>query len=78
MTPHDHTTRVPGCYRCELGLDEAMDAANEETCPTCGGEGAIGTGYSISFVDASDAMPCPRCEGAGVVPKKPIQEAPNA
>lgn len=23
MTPHDHTTIVPGCYRCELGQDEA-------------------------------------------------------
>jgi hypothetical protein len=30
MTPHDHTTRVPGCYRCELGQDEAMTALVEE------------------------------------------------
>ncbi|PTL55738.1 hypothetical protein [Paraconexibacter algicola] len=26
MTAHDHRTFVPGCYRCELGRDEAMDA----------------------------------------------------
>lgn len=36
-------------------------------CPTCHGEGYIGTGYSDSFVDASDAMPCPNpeCDAGG-------------
>ena len=24
MTAHDHRTRVPGCFRCELSADEAM------------------------------------------------------
>lgn len=24
MTSHDHTTIVPGCYRCELGQDETV------------------------------------------------------
>lgn len=27
MTPHDHREFVSGCYRCELGRDEARDAA---------------------------------------------------
>lgn len=26
MSAHDHTSIVPGCYRCELGQDEARDA----------------------------------------------------
>ena len=26
MTEHLHSERVPGCYRCELGIDEAMSA----------------------------------------------------
>lgn len=30
MTAHDHTTYVPGCYRCELGRDEARDAERDE------------------------------------------------
>lgn len=25
MTPHLHRAFVPGCYRCELGLDENSD-----------------------------------------------------
>lgn len=29
MTAHDHTTYVPGCFRCELSRDEAQDAAVE-------------------------------------------------
>lgn len=29
MTQHNHTTIVPGCYRCELGQDEAADAGPE-------------------------------------------------
>ena len=24
MTPHTHTNRVPGCYRCALGVDEVL------------------------------------------------------
>jgi hypothetical protein len=27
MTPHNHRRFVPGCFRCELGRDEARDAA---------------------------------------------------
>jgi DnaJ-class molecular chaperone len=34
-------------------------------CSTCNGEGAVGTGLSNSFVDASDAMLCPDCGGSG-------------
>lgn len=30
MTPHDHTTHVPGCYRCELGRDEVERQARVE------------------------------------------------
>jgi hypothetical protein len=30
MSAHTHTTPVPGCYRCELGRDEAMSALAEE------------------------------------------------
>lgn len=30
MTPHEHRTFVEGCYRCELGRDEARDAASIE------------------------------------------------
>jgi hypothetical protein len=30
VTPHDHDRFVPGCYRCELGRDEAMAAQVEE------------------------------------------------
>lgn len=30
MTPHDHATFVPGCYRCELGRDEVMSGLAEE------------------------------------------------
>lgn len=26
MSAHDHTTRVPGCFRCELSADEAESA----------------------------------------------------
>lgn len=37
----------------------------ENPCPDCKGEGAIGTGYSSSFVDVSDAMSCPACGGSG-------------
>lgn len=37
----------------------------EHPCKLCHGEGAIGTGLSDSFVDASDAMPCPACDGTG-------------
>jgi len=29
-TPHDHTTIVPGCYRCEIGQDEADRATEPE------------------------------------------------
>lgn len=36
-----------------------------DPCTLCKGEGAIGTGLSESFVDASDAMECPRCGGSG-------------
>lgn len=28
MTPHDHRTLVPGCFRCELGQDESKDATS--------------------------------------------------
>lgn len=40
--PHDHRERVPGCFRCELGEDEAGAAPDPSfrfippTCPTCG------------------------------------------
>ena len=30
MTPHGHAVRVVGCYRCELGADEAMSALTDE------------------------------------------------
>ena len=30
MNYHDHTTFVAGCFRCELGRDEAMHAIVEE------------------------------------------------
>lgn len=30
MTAHNHRTIVPGCYRCDLGRDEARDAMAEE------------------------------------------------
>jgi hypothetical protein len=30
MTTHDHTSYVPGCYRCELGRDEAFAGVAEE------------------------------------------------
>lgn len=29
MSQHDHRTAVPGCYRCELGQDEARAARQE-------------------------------------------------
>jgi hypothetical protein len=29
MTPHDHRQFVPGCFRCELGRDEALAALPE-------------------------------------------------
>jgi hypothetical protein len=29
MTAHDHREIVPGCYRCELGRDEARDAIED-------------------------------------------------
>lgn len=31
MVEHLHSTIVPGCFRCELGEDEAKDALNYET-----------------------------------------------
>jgi hypothetical protein len=30
MTPHDHRRLVPGCFRCELGRDEAIDALDDD------------------------------------------------
>lgn len=51
MTAHDHRTIIPGCYRCELGRDEAMATPDENFecylcdatmrpdwmfCPSCG------------------------------------------
>jgi ribosomal protein L37E len=30
VTPHDHRTLVEGCYRCELGRDEARAAEQED------------------------------------------------
>lgn len=30
MTQHDHSEYMPGCYRCELGRDEAMHAVATE------------------------------------------------
>lgn len=38
MTAHDHRIYVLGCYRCELGRDEAHDAARGpfDPCPDCG------------------------------------------
>jgi hypothetical protein len=40
VTPHDHRTFVPGCYRCELSRDEAADPLADpvevpSTCGTC-------------------------------------------
>lgn len=31
MTPHDHSTFVPGCFRCELSRDEVL-CEHEPTC----------------------------------------------
>lgn len=33
MTPHNHREYVPGCYRCELGRDEARDAETDRDVP---------------------------------------------
>ena len=30
MSRHDHQTYVPGCFRCELGRDEAERAADRD------------------------------------------------
>lgn len=30
MTSHDHREHVDGCYRCDLGKDEAIAAAGDE------------------------------------------------
>ena len=30
MTQHEHIKAVEGCYRCELGRDEAMSSVVEE------------------------------------------------
>ena len=46
MTPHLHSERVPGCYRCELGTDEwLIDITScdhhvplDEKCEKCGRE----------------------------------------
>lgn len=45
MTQHLHSTFVPGCYRCDLNLDELPiddepwddSEAVEATCNSCGG-----------------------------------------
>jgi hypothetical protein len=29
VTEHDHTTIVPGCYRCDLNKDEVRDGATD-------------------------------------------------
>lgn len=47
---------------------EEVHTDPEHPCSMCDGEGYLGTGYSNSFVDASDAMPCPRCETTGEDP----------
>ena len=39
MTPHTHTTVVPGCFRCDLGSDEVQSATEHvlaRRCPVCG------------------------------------------
>jgi hypothetical protein len=36
VTPHDHQQYVEGCYRCELGRDEAESAVEDEPCAGCG------------------------------------------
>jgi hypothetical protein len=39
VTPHDHSTYVEGCYRCELSRDEADDVARspaDAVCEMCG------------------------------------------
>lgn len=51
-----------------LNAIEEVCTEPEHPCSMCHGEGYVGTGYSTSFVDASDAMECPRCEGTGEEP----------
>lgn len=45
---------------------QPVPADGEGICALCNGEGAVGSGFGMSFVDMDDAMECPRCEGAGV------------
>lgn len=30
MTAHHHTTRMTGCYRCELNVDESLSSMSQE------------------------------------------------
>lgn len=61
MSAHDHTTRVDGCFRCELSSDEAVcnevaDAIKPyarrlaEECPAATWL-AVGHGYALVRAD---------------------------
>ena len=51
MTQHNHSTLVPGCFRCEMESDE-------EPCPKC-----RGTGLQNGMLGPED---CDLCEVEGI------------
>ena len=51
--PHDHSTYVEGCFRCELSRDEVEDVGCVD-CPNCEG-GGVG----------EDGHACFDCAGTG-------------
>lgn len=60
MTPHDHRTFVPGCYRCELGRDEAHDAEVEELRELLEDVAASGVAWDdsrLAYVDVQIERP---------------------
>ena len=63
MTPHNHPTVVPGCFRCELAVDEAYDTQTPEpACPTCEGYGEVILDLGIDeHGQPRKVGPCPDC-----------------
>jgi hypothetical protein len=59
VTPHDHREIVPGCYRCELGRDEANDQLPD--CPMCAEDGEL---HESRGDDGESFYVCAVCSGA--------------
>jgi hypothetical protein len=81
MTAHNHRTIVPGCYRCELSMDEYLVATNEQIDELARAleRMVITSGHLTTADGSSDALfllldaRTAACELLGIDPTQEIQ-----